>query len=369
MVEGRRGVKYGWSTLPKRGSKPTRFNQVSAGLPAPTTGPAAAMKRRENTTPLRTGVLATKRGMTAFYSKTGTRYPCTVLELDSVQVVANKTREKNGYWAVQVGSGVKRAATVAPPQLGYYEAKGLAPKQHLAEFKVRTAAGLLAPGTNLQPDWFHVGQCVDVRSQTRAFGFAGVMKRHGFSGQNKSHGNSKNHRTMGTTGPSQGSGSRVMPGKKMPGRMGNEQVTVQNLPVLQVDNELGIVVVKGCVGGTKGALVKIQDALKKPPPNAEFIAKARSLVEERSPGVVEQLEAARKRHLELKEARREGRIADLLANGLTGLSLEDESSIAAAEAVEDLEGIVEDVDEADEADFSEVLPEEIHESTQTEARP
>ncbi|CAK7564039.1 MAG: hypothetical protein SEPTF4163_001922 [Sporothrix epigloea] len=322
-AEGRRGVKYGWSTLPKR-AKPTRFNQQTAGLPAPTTGPAAALKRREKTTPLRTGVLAFKRGMTGFYSKSGTRIPCTVLQLEDVQVVANKTRAKNGYWAVQIGIGSRRPINVTAPQLGYYEAKGLAPKEHLAEFFVRDESGLLTPGTTIQPDWFHIGQWVDVRSNTRGFGFAGGMKRHGFKGQNKTHGNSLNHRTMGTTGPSQGSGSRVMPGKKMPGRMGNERVTVQNLNILQVDNELGIVVVKGAVGGPKGALVKIQDAVKKPPPSAEFIAKTRSLVEGRSPLAAEQLEAARVRHLELREARREGRIAEILASGVSGESTEDD---------------------------------------------
>ncbi|CAK7267585.1 hypothetical protein SEPCBS119000_002623 [Sporothrix epigloea] len=326
-VEGRRGVKYGWSTLPKR-AKPTRFNQRTAGLPALTMGPAAALKRRENTTPLRTGVLAFKRGMTGFYSKSGTRIPCTVLQLEDVQVVANKTRAKNGYWAVQIGIGSRRPINVTAPQLGYYEAKGLAPKEHLAEFFVRDESGLLTPGTTIQPDWFHIGQWVDVRSNTRGFGFAGGMKRHGFKGQNKTHGNSLNHRTMGTTGPSQGSGSRVMPGKKMPGRMGNERVTVQNLNILQVDNELGIVIVKGAVGGPKGALVKIQDAVKKPPPSADFIAKTRSLVEERSPLAAENLEAARVRHLELKEARREGRIAEILASGVSGLSVEDDLTAA-----------------------------------------
>ncbi len=332
VVEGRRGVKYGWSTLPKRGSKPTRFNQRTAGLPAPTTGPAAALKRKEHTTPLRTGLLATKRGMTAFYSKSGLRIACTVLELDNVQVVANKTRAKNGYWAVQVGCGVRRPGTVTAPQLGYYEAKGLAPKQHLAEFRVLNASGLLTPGLVLQPDWFHVGQWVDVRSNSRGFGFEGGMKRHGFKGQNKTHGNSLNHRTMGTTGPSQGSGSRVMPGKKMPGRMGNERVTVQNLTIVQLDNELGILVVKGAVGGPKGALVMVQDALKKPRPDATFVEESRRVAEERSPLAAEHLEAARVKHLELKVARREGRIAELLASGISELSLDKENAVESAPA-------------------------------------
>lgn len=258
-------------------------------------------------------MLAVKKGMTAFMGRTGTRIPCTVLQLDQVQIVANKTRQKNGYWAVQVGLGSRRAINVGAPMLGYYEAKGVAPKKHLAEFFVRNEAGLLPVGVQLQPDWFHVGQWVDVRSNSRGQGFAGGMKRHGFKGQNKSHGNSLNHRTIGTVGPSQGSGSRVLPGKKMPGRMGNERVTVQNLPVLMIDNELGVVVVKGCVAGPKGCVVKIQDAVKKPPPPQEFIDSSRKLLEERFPNAEEQLTAARERHLELKEARRQGRIDQMLA--------------------------------------------------------
>jgi large subunit ribosomal protein L3 len=254
--------------------------------------------------------------MTAFMGKSGTRIPCTVLQLDEVQTIANKTRKKNGYWAVQVGLGAKRPVTVGAPMLGYYEAKGVAPKQVLAEFPVRDEKGLLPVGVQLLPDWFHVGQWVDVRSNSKGQGFAGGMKRHGFKGQEASHGNSKNHRTIGSVGPSQGSGSRVLPGKKMPGRMGNERVTLQNLPVLMVDNELGIVVVKGAVAGPKNCIVKIQDAVKKPPPSQEFIDQTMKLLEERFPLAQEQLEAARKRHLELKEARRAKKIDEILAAGV-----------------------------------------------------
>jgi large subunit ribosomal protein L3 len=308
-------VKYGWTTLPPH-ARPNRFNAATAGLPKPTTGPAAALARRSRTTPLRAGVLAVKKGMTAFMGKSGTRIPCTVLQLDEVQIIANKTRKNNGYWAVQVGLGTRRAITVGAPMLGYYEAKGVAPKQHLAEFPVRNEDGLLPVGVQILPDWFHVGQWVDVRSDSKGQGFAGGMKRHGFSGQEASHGNSKNHRTIGSAGPSQGSGSRVLPGKKMPGRMGGERVTLQNLPVLMVDNELGIVVVKGAVAGPKGCIVKIQDAVKKPPPPQEFIEQTKKVLEERFPLADEQLEAARKRHLELKEARRSKRIAEIMAGGM-----------------------------------------------------
>lgn len=297
-----RSVHNGWSTAPPR-SKHRRFNQVTSGLPALTTGPAAALKRRENTTPLRSGVLAIKKGMTSMFVKEK-RVPCTVLQLDQVQVVANKTREKNGYWAVQVGMGNKQGRNVTSPLLGYYEAKGIAPKEELAEFKVRDEAGLLPVGAQLQPDWFQMGQYVDVRGRSRGMGFAGGMKRHGFAGQEASHGNSKNHRTIGTTGPSQGSGSRVFPGKKMPGRMGNEFVTVQNLKIMKVDNELGIVLVAGPIAGPKGRIVRVQDAKKRKAPALPYREKMLKTLGERHPNLAEELETARAKHLEMKAQRR-----------------------------------------------------------------
>lgn len=239
-----------------------------------------------------------------FDTKKGTRMPCTILQVDQCQVVASKTRAKNGYWAVQVGCGSKTAGNTTAPQLGYYEAKGIAPKRHLTEFRVRGEEGLLPVGVQLTPDWFKVGQFVDARSNSRGMGFAGGMKRHGFAGQEASHGNSKNHRTIGTTGPSQGGGSRVHPGKKMPGRMGNERVTVQNLRVLKTDNKLGIVVIKGHVAGPKGCVVKISDAIKKDPPVETFMEKAKRLMLERNVGHEERLEQARLAHIDLKEMRR-----------------------------------------------------------------
>lgn len=305
----RRGVHNGWSTAPPR-SKHRRFNQPTAGLPALTTGPAAALKRREQTTPLRTGVLATKKGMASLFVGKS-RVPCTVLQLDQVQVVANKTRDTHGYWAVQVGAGSRPARNVTRPLLGYYEAKGMAPKAELAEFAVRGPAGLLPVGAQLLPDWFQPGQYVDARARSRGMGFAGGMKRHGFAGQEASHGNSKNHRTIGTTGPSQGSGSRVMPGKKMPGRMGNEFVTVQNLKVLKVDNELGVVMVSGAVPGPKGRVVRLQDAKKRKPPALPHRERADEALRARHPDAEEQLDLARKMHLDMKERRRAGTAAEL----------------------------------------------------------
>lgn len=315
-----RGVKVGWSTLDKKFDKSPSFKQKynqAPHLPALTTTPQAARERKRQSTPLRTGVLATKMGMTGYYTRNGKRFPCTVLQMDQCQVVAHKTAGRHGYYAVQVGAGEVRADNVTAPQLGYFEAKGIPPKADLVEFHVRGEEGLAPPvGVQLLPDWFHKGQWVDVRANSRGMGFEGGMKRHGFSGQEASHGNSLNHRTGGSSGASQGSGSRVLPGKKMPGRMGNERVTVQNLAVLRVDNALGIIVVKGCVGGPKGALVQISDAVKKPPPPQEFIDKMNRALNERFPNAARDLERARAVHMKLKEMRREGRIEEALKRGL-----------------------------------------------------
>lgn len=208
-----------------------------------------------------------KKGMTAIYDpETGVRTPCTVLQVDRLQVVAHKTREKHGYFAVQMGSGWKHPSNVTRPVLGHFASAGVAPKRHLAEFRVKDQSGLLKVGESVGPEWFLEGQFVDTRSNCRGMGFAGGMKRYGFKGQPASHGNSRNHRTMGSSGPSQGGGSRVHPGKRMPGNMGGQQVTVQNIRVLKVDTEKGLIVVNGCVAGPKGCIVKVQDAIKKPWP-------------------------------------------------------------------------------------------------------
>ena len=208
-----------------------------------------------------------KKGMTALYDpETGKRTACTVLQLDRVQVVAHKTREKNGYYAVQIGSGWKHPSNVTRPVLGHFAGAGVSPKRFMAEFKVKDEQGLLAVGQSIGPEWFLEGQFVDARANCRGMGFAGGMKKWGWKGQPASHGNSKNHRTMGSSGASQGSGSRVHPGKKMPGRMGGQQVTTQNVKVLKVDVEKGLVVLNGCIAGPDGCIVKIQDAIKKPWP-------------------------------------------------------------------------------------------------------
>jgi large subunit ribosomal protein L3 len=225
--------------------KPSRFN---AGFDLPVLGSSktAALERKSYTLPPRTGCLAIKKGMTALYDpETAKRTPCTVLQLDRVQVVSHKTRQKHGYWAVQIGAGIKEPRNVTRPERGHFAANKVGLSRHLHEFRVKDEAGLPDVGSVIGADWFQEGQFIDAKANCRGMGFEGGMKRWGFRGQPASHGNSLAHRIMGSSGASQGSGSRVLPGKKMPGNMGGQQVTVQNLRVLKVDAANGIVVVNG----------------------------------------------------------------------------------------------------------------------------
>jgi large subunit ribosomal protein L3 len=206
--------------------------------------------------------------MTAIFDPvTGKRMPGTVLQLDRVQILGHKTADVHGYWAVQVGCGARQAKNVGRPMLGVYEKAGVAPKREVVEFKVKSERGMGVVGQSIGAGWWRVGDWVDVQNRTKGHGFTGGMKRWGWAGQPASHGNSLNHRTMGSSGGGQGSGSRVHPGKRMPGRMGNQLHTVQNLKVLHVDEENGIVVVSGPVPGPKKSTVRIKDAKKKPWPD------------------------------------------------------------------------------------------------------
>ena len=225
--------------------RPNRFNR-SADLPLLESTTAAALERKAYTLPPRSGALGIKKGMSAIYDpETGRRYACTIVQLDRVQVVAHKTRKRNGYFAVQVGCGWKHPSNVTRPLLGHYEGNGVSPKRHLVEFKVRDESGLLGIGEMITPGWFREGQFVDARANCRGMGFAGGMKRWGFHGQPASHGVSLAHRSMGSAGQSQGGGSRVYPGKKMAGRMGGQRVTVQNVKVLKIDEPNGLVILNG----------------------------------------------------------------------------------------------------------------------------
>ncbi|KAF1988021.1 translation protein [Aulographum hederae CBS 113979] len=263
-----RGIKSIYQSIQRRSPRHNRFSRFNhkPGTPHPHAHRSSALNRKldADVLPLRPGALALKSGMTALLDPvTGVRIPCTVLQLDRNQVLAHKTRKENGYDAVIIGAGSRQEQNVTRADLGKFEQAGVSIKRWIGEFRVRDSRGLVAVGTGIGANWWKEGLWVDVRGVSKGKGFAGGMKKWGWSGQPASHGNSLSHRVMGSSGGSQGSGSRVIPGKKMPGRMGGENHTIQNLLVLKVDKEAGIVVVKGCVAGAKGRIVRISDAIKK----------------------------------------------------------------------------------------------------------
>ena len=207
----------------------------------------SAFKRKilADALPYRTGGLAIKKGMTSLFDEEGKLIAATILQFDRNQVVHHKTMKRHGYYAVCVGAGIKAAKNIPKPMLGHYSVQGVSPKRYLQEFRVRDESGLLPVGQSILADWFTPGQFIDTRSDSKGKGWAGVMKRWGMHGQDRSHGVSKAHRSMGSAGQGQGGGSRVYPGKKMAGNMGGQRVTVQNVEVLQVDAEKGLLVVRG----------------------------------------------------------------------------------------------------------------------------
>ncbi|CAK7895096.1 54S ribosomal protein L9, mitochondrial [[Candida] anglica] len=206
----------------------------------------------------RPGLLGVKRGMLSWYTNDGKQLAATVVEVDSCEVLQNKTLDKEGFFAVQLGHGTKMK-NVTAQLLKHCERAGVAPKQDIREFRVRDASGLIPEGTEITADYFAVGQKVDCQSVSKGKGFAGVMKRHGFKGLRASHGVSKAHRSAGSMGATQSPG-RVLPGKKMAGRMGGDSRTVLNNEILHADGANGILVIKGQIAGPNGCLVKISDA-------------------------------------------------------------------------------------------------------------
>jgi large subunit ribosomal protein L3 len=207
--------------------------------------------------------------MLAIWDKWGVRYPVTVLQLDQCQVVQVKTEEENGYTALQLGVGEAKVKRVNKPLLGHFKAQlgadgseDIHVSRKLMEFKV-TPDCVLPVGTQIYATHFVPGQLIDVCGVSKGKGFQGVMKRHNFKGGRASHGNSLNHRTPGSTGQRQDPG-KVFKGKKMPGNMGNDRVTVQNLHVLKIDVTRNLLYVKGAVPGQKGAFLRVQDAVKGP---------------------------------------------------------------------------------------------------------
>ena len=210
---------------------------------------------------MRTGVIAQKMGMTRVFDEFGQHVPVTVLKLDNVQVVAQRTEEKNGYSALQLGFGAAKVNRVNKAQRAEFAKANIAPKKTVAEFRV-AADALIPVGAEIRANHFVPGQFVDVCAQTKGKGFAGAMKRWNFAGLEATHGVSVSHRSHGSTGQRQDPG-RVFKGKKMAGHLGDERVTIQNLQVVSVDVERNLVLVKGAVPGVDNAIVRITDAEKR----------------------------------------------------------------------------------------------------------
>lgn len=214
---------------------------------------------------MRSGVIAKKLGMTRLFLEDGKQIPVTVLQMDNVQVVAQRTSEKDGYSAVQLGAGTAKAKNVSKPMRGHYAAAKVEPKRKLTEFRV-APENMIDVGEEITADHYFAGQYVDVSGTSIGKGFAGAMKRHNFGGLRATHGVSVSHRSHGSTGQCQDPG-RVFKGKKMAGHMGAARVTTQNLQIMKTDADRGLIMVKGAVPGSKGGWVTIRDAVKKATPD------------------------------------------------------------------------------------------------------
>ncbi len=214
---------------------------------------------------MRSGVIAQKVGMTRIFTDGGEHVSVTVLKLANCQVVAHRTKEKDGYVALQLGAGTRKAKNVTRAERGHFAAAKVEPKRKVAEFRV-DENGLIPVGARIMADHFVVGQFVDVTGISIGKGFAGPMKRWNFGGLRASHGVSISHRAHGSTGGRQDPG-KVFKNKKMAGHLGVERVTTLNLKVVQTDAERGLILVEGAVPGAKGGWITLRDAVKKSLPD------------------------------------------------------------------------------------------------------
>jgi large subunit ribosomal protein L3 len=210
---------------------------------------------------MRSGVIAQKVGMSRVFTDAGEHVPVTVLKLGGCQVVAHRTKEQNGYTALQVGIGRAKVKNVSKAERGRFAIAQIEPKLKLAEFRVPDDQ-LIPVGAEITADHFVVGQFVDVTGTSLGKGFAGGMKRWGFKGLRATHGVSISHRSIGSTGQRQDPG-KTFKNRKMPGHLGNERVTTLNLRVVQTDVEKGVILVEGAVPGPAGGWIYVRDAVKK----------------------------------------------------------------------------------------------------------
>ena len=211
---------------------------------------------------MRSGVIAKKLGMTRLFLEDGKQVPVTVLQLDNLQVVAQRTADKDGYTAVQLGAGTAKAKRTTAAMRGHFAKASVEPKRKIAEFRV-TPDCMIGVGEEITANHYFAGQFVDVAGTSIGKGFAGAMKRHNFGGLRASHGVSVSHRSHGSTGQCQDPG-KVFKGKKMAGHLGAVRTTTQNLQVVRTDAERGLIMIKGAVPGSAGGWVTIKDAVKKP---------------------------------------------------------------------------------------------------------
>ena len=213
---------------------------------------------------MRSGVIAQKVGMTRLFTEAGAHVPVTVLRLANCQVIGHRTIDKNGYVALQLGSGTRKVKNVTKAERGNFAIAKVEPKRKVTEFRVSEDA-MIPVGAEITADHFVPGQFVDVTGTSIGKGFAGGMKRWNFGGLRASHGVSISHRSIGSTGGRQDPG-KTFKNKKMPGHMGVDRVTTINLKVAQVDVERGLILIEGAVPGAKGGWITVRDAVKKAPP-------------------------------------------------------------------------------------------------------
>ena len=215
---------------------------------------------------MRTGLIARKLGMTRLFKDDGTHVPVTVLQLDELQVVDVRTIERDGYTAVQLGTGRAKVKNVTKPNRGHFARVKGEPKKKLVEFRVAPDA-VLEPGAVLSAAHFVPGRTIAGPAPRKGKGFAGAMKRWNFGGLEASHGVSISHRSHGSTGNRQDPG-KTFKNKKMAGHLGHERVTTLNLEVAAIDEARNLVLVRGAVPGGRGEFVRVRDAVKRARPDA-----------------------------------------------------------------------------------------------------
>ena len=269
---------------------------------------------------MRTGVIAKKLGMTRLFLEDGRQVPVTVLQLDNLQVVAQRKNETDGYVALQLGAGDAKPKNVSSPMRGHFAKANVAPKRTIVEFRV-SEDNLVEVGEEIIAAHYFAGQFVDIAGTSIGKGFAGAMKRHNFGGLRASHGVSISHRSHGSTGQCQDPG-KVFKGKKMAGHMGAARVTTQNLQVVRTDADRGLIMVKGSVPGSKGGWVTIKDAVKKPLAESTIFPaalrsaerEAKRLADEAAAQAAAEEEAARLAAAEAEAAAQEAALAEAEAS-------------------------------------------------------